>query len=260
MRSKPVRRGRSEEEKVADLLLLLYLIWDSQKRGYAILGETKLQKLVFLAERRMLGKKYKGFNYNFIRLDFGPYSWELKRDLNLLLESGIVIDDPSEGLIVSRKGEKILKEILSILERNREFINIIEEVNKECAKLDLKELLERVYSMKRPLKGPKITIREVKHRSPLLRRIRKEHATKTFLLTEEEQLITKILFDTSLETWEYYKVKDYKVLVFRLKGEDFYSVVVPELLGCCSQGRTVDEALMNIKEAIELYCEEKVHV
>ena len=76
--------------------------------------------------------------------------------------------------------------------------------------------------------------------------------------SEGEQLITKILFDTSLETWEYYKVKDYKVLVFRLKGEDFYSVVVPELLGCCSQGRTVDEALMNIKEAIELYCGEKV--
>ena len=51
------KRGRSEEERLADLLLLLYLISDANKKNFIILGETKLQKLVFLAERRMLGKK-----------------------------------------------------------------------------------------------------------------------------------------------------------------------------------------------------------
>jgi predicted RNase H-like HicB family nuclease len=43
----------------------------------------------------------------------------------------------------------------------------------------------------------------------------------------------------------------------RLVPEDDggYSVVVPGLPGCCSQGETKEEALDNIKEAIELYLE-----
>ena len=40
------------------------------------------------------------------------------------------------------------------------------------------------------------------------------------------------------------------------KGEDGYFVVtVPSLPGCISQGKTREEALENIKEAIELYLE-----
>ena len=39
-------------------------------------------------------------------------------------------------------------------------------------------------------------------------------------------------------------------------GEDGYFVArVPSLKGCWSQGRTRDEALANIKEAVELYLE-----
>ena len=40
------------------------------------------------------------------------------------------------------------------------------------------------------------------------------------------------------------------------KGEDGYWVVeCPSLPGCISQGKTKEEALKNIKEAIELYIE-----
>ena len=40
------------------------------------------------------------------------------------------------------------------------------------------------------------------------------------------------------------------------KGEDGYFVAsVPSLKGCWSQGRTREEALTNIREAIELYLE-----
>jgi predicted RNase H-like HicB family nuclease len=42
--------------------------------------------------------------------------------------------------------------------------------------------------------------------------------------------------------------------VFMYKGEDGYWVVeCPSLPGCVSQGRTEEEALVNIKEAIEGY-------
>lgn len=40
------------------------------------------------------------------------------------------------------------------------------------------------------------------------------------------------------------------------KGEDgFWVVECPSLPGCISQGKTKEEALANIKEAIELYIE-----
>ncbi len=46
----------------------------------------------------------------------------------------------------------------------------------------------------------------------------------------------------------------FKVIVE--KGEDgYYVVTVPSLPGCISQGKTKEEALENIKEAIELYLE-----
>lgn len=45
-----------------------------------------------------------------------------------------------------------------------------------------------------------------------------------------------------------------QVLIY--PGEDGYWVVeVPSLPGCVSQGKTRDEALANIREAIEVYIE-----
>lgn len=42
------------------------------------------------------------------------------------------------------------------------------------------------------------------------------------------------------------------------KGEDgFYVVECPLFEGCYSQGKTIDEALRNIKEVIQLILEEK---
>ncbi|MCL6447961.1 MAG: type II toxin-antitoxin system HicB family antitoxin [Armatimonadetes bacterium] len=42
-------------------------------------------------------------------------------------------------------------------------------------------------------------------------------------------------------------------VVMEQEEDGGYSVYVPELPGCASQGDTWEEALVNIKEAIELY-------
>jgi predicted RNase H-like HicB family nuclease len=44
--------------------------------------------------------------------------------------------------------------------------------------------------------------------------------------------------------------------VFQEETEGGFSVWVPDLPGCASQGETLEEALENIKEAIELYLED----
>jgi predicted RNase H-like HicB family nuclease len=48
--------------------------------------------------------------------------------------------------------------------------------------------------------------------------------------------------------------QEYQV-VFQEETEGGFSVWVPDLPGCASQGETLEEALSNIKEAIGLYLE-----
>ena len=48
--------------------------------------------------------------------------------------------------------------------------------------------------------------------------------------------------------------------VFQEEKNGGYSVWVPDLPGCASQGETIEEALENIKEAIELYLEDSPSV
>jgi predicted RNase H-like HicB family nuclease len=45
-------------------------------------------------------------------------------------------------------------------------------------------------------------------------------------------------------------------VVFEPCEEGGYTVYAPSLQGCISEGDTKEEALMNIKEAIELYLED----
>lgn len=51
------------------------------------------------------------------------------------------------------------------------------------------------------------------------------------------------------------KVLEYNT-IFQKEEEGGYSVWVPALPGCASQGETFEEALDNIKEAIALYLED----
>ena len=44
--------------------------------------------------------------------------------------------------------------------------------------------------------------------------------------------------------------------VFEPEDSGGYSVTIPALPGCISQGETFEEALVNIKEAAELYLED----
>ncbi len=44
-------------------------------------------------------------------------------------------------------------------------------------------------------------------------------------------------------------------VVLEPSDEGGYTAHVPSLPGCISEGNTIDEALLNIKEAIELYLE-----
>jgi predicted RNase H-like HicB family nuclease len=50
--------------------------------------------------------------------------------------------------------------------------------------------------------------------------------------------------------------RDFKVFLERDEGYDGYVVVCPTIPGCYSQGHTVEEAMADIREAIELCLED----
>jgi antitoxin HicB len=50
--------------------------------------------------------------------------------------------------------------------------------------------------------------------------------------------------------------RDFKVFLEPDLGYGGYVVVCPSIPGCYSQGKTVSEALVNIREAVELCIEE----
>jgi len=51
------------------------------------------------------------------------------------------------------------------------------------------------------------------------------------------------------------KVREYTVILHKDEALKGYWVEVPSLPGCVSQGKNKDEALRNIKEAIDLHIE-----
>jgi len=62
------------------------------------------------------------------------------------------------------------------------------------------------------------------------------------------------LYNNTMEK-KRFKIYEYTA-VFQPAPEGGYSVIVPALPGCISEGDSFEEALSNIKEAIELYLEE----
>ena len=55
------------------------------------------------------------------------------------------------------------------------------------------------------------------------------------------------------------KVLEYNA-IFQKEKEGGFSVWVPSLPGCASQGETFEEAMDNIKEAISLYLEDEKEI
>lgn len=53
---------------------------------------------------------------------------------------------------------------------------------------------------------------------------------------------------------KYHKIYEYTA-VFEPQEEGGYTVTIPALPGCISEGDTFEQALVNIKEAAELYLE-----
>lgn len=187
---------RTIRELLSDRLLLLWLIYDAMNRRR--FGETKIQKLTFLSEWDMLDNREKGFNYNFIKFTFGPFSAEVEKDVAWFEENGLVeatpIDEKARIFRETRLGGKILNDFHEMFVRNSIFTQKIAKVNRRFASMPLPELLNYVYSLPHPYRKGQI-VAELKLKTPLLYKLDETKAKVKFEITPEELATLDIYLD-----------------------------------------------------------------
>ena len=251
--------GRTLREELIDKLFLLKLLQLLRDENVNT-GLTKLQKLVFLAERTALSEKTECFHYTYVKAKHGPYSVALERDRTILVTQGYVEivphrEGPGEFVQLSESGDDVLKLFDPLFERNKNQVLMLENVVREFGTMSLQELLDYVYGLPTRLKGQEgKKIAELQMRTPVLIPYKTSFKEKV-AVTDEELVTLRVVMDPDTEWYEMREVKGMKVILCKVKGDRWISVVVPSLPGCMTQGLTEEEALRNAEEAIELYLE-----
>jgi hypothetical protein len=173
--------ARTSEEKTIDRLLTLYSIDECyKKRKVTGLSETKLQKLIFLSEKRLIDQRIKAFNYRFVRLLHPTFSSELRNDLNDLVKTGY-LSEPWLGQ--TEKMLIILEDFQEVFARNPHITNVIDDIVSTFADIPTNRLVQIVYSM--PWTHNKI-INELTIGVPMLYPLDPEKAREKFTITENE--------------------------------------------------------------------------
>lgn len=189
--------ARNPREVLSDRLLLLWLLYDAM--NYRRFGETKVQKLTFLSEWKMIDNYEKGFNYEFIRLSFGAFSPDVEKDIEWLENSKLVesipINEKAKIFRQTRFGRKLFNDFQELFRRNRTFTRRIAENNRKFAKMSLDELLDYVYSLPHPyVKG--LTVLTSKIGQKLLYKLDATKAEETFKISPEELATLNIYLDS----------------------------------------------------------------
>jgi uncharacterized phage-associated protein len=180
---------RSLEEALIDRLLLLYVVARTRQKGYNIVGNIKLQKMLYKTQERMYLAKCKGLNFNFVRWRFGPFSQEIYSDIKDLKATGYLI--PEDVASASEKGIKLLRNFDSIFDDETK--DIIERVINEFGPYSGRQIREVMYSY--PKVGEKKTIEEAELGEVLLTRLKPENARKCVRIDEEKLETLRFLFD-----------------------------------------------------------------
>ena len=178
-----INMARTPKEKAVDSLLTLWLVDDAfSRKDLKFLSETKLQKLVFLSEKSMIDEREKGFNYYFIKLTHGPFSQELRSNMNKLLQIRYLNDF---GLNLTGLAHSVLQDFQDVIERNPVFFQKICRVNDQFAPMPLPQLLRIVYAMPWGRRGSR-TIADLSPRTPMLYPMKQHQVREEFDISEKE--------------------------------------------------------------------------
>jgi hypothetical protein len=132
---------RNEEHRILDSVLLLYLL----EKAAPILGRTKVQKTVFLAENALREQGLVGPHFRFFRYFNGPFSRQLLDTFDELAERGLVTKTTFQP---TRNGRAILELAIPNLRReNPQIFKVLDEQAKWCRGKHGSTLMEHTYRL-----------------------------------------------------------------------------------------------------------------
>lgn len=134
------------DDRVKNNLLLLYLINKTNEIA-DVEDNLKVQKLVFLSQKKLIEKKIKGFSYNFFRWERGPFSANVSEDINGLIQDNF-LSWGKGNIKLTKEGEKVLKECSEILESNHNVIQYVDQIVEEYGQLTPDEIKKYVYDLR----------------------------------------------------------------------------------------------------------------
>lgn len=200
--------GRNLGEWVSDQLLLLYVIENAAERRR--LHITRIHKILFLTELETWSKGFGGLDYAFIRLKRGPFSNEVRGDLERLHKRNIVRRyHNNRAFKLKKEGRDILREAEPFFTKNKHIFPMIEKNLDYVMEFPfVSSLLEIIYEMPNPI-YPEMTIRETPQGKYLLKRQKKPQVIKPFVMTEEEAESFEIILDPNM--WRDYLLAEKSV-------------------------------------------------
>lgn len=190
-----VEMARNPIEKLIDNFLLIFQITDALEYVQRVY-ETKLQKLSFLSELEMLKQKHKGYNYRFIKLDYGPFSQELRSDLGDLIQQQLL----KENLRPSKEAYNLLEDFKDLVNRNEPFFNKISNINRKYSQIPTNKLVHLVHLMPHPYLRPQRKIGKLSPRTPILYPIKPPMATAIFNIKQEEIADLELCLDKTISS------------------------------------------------------------
>lgn len=190
-----VEMARNPIEKLIDNFLLIFQITDALEHVRYVY-ETKLQKLSFLSELEMLKQRHKGFNYRFIKLNYGPFSQELRCDLGDLIQQELLKED----LRPTEEAYSLLEDFKDLLNRNEIFCNKIANINRKYSQIPTNKLVHLVHLMPHPYLRPARKIGNLSPRTPILYPIKPQMATASFHITQEEIADLELCLDKTVSS------------------------------------------------------------
>ncbi len=154
--------ARTIQEKAIDRLFALYVIDRCRKRhGITDMSETKMHKLIFYAQKKLIDCRCKALNYGFIKLLFPTFSNELRSDLNDLSSLGFL---QGQYYREQEKAQAILEDFHQVFDENKEIKSIIDGEVDKYAPIETNQLVAKTKRF--PWRGK--VIDDLKTGTPLL--------------------------------------------------------------------------------------------
>jgi hypothetical protein len=172
--------ARTIREQVIDRLLTLYVIDRCRKKhGIENVSETKMHKLIFYSEKKLIESRCKTLNYRFVKLLYPTFSAELRKDLAELVELNFL-----EGPFFSEKvkTQMILEDFREVFANNREIMGLIDSQVDEYAPIETEALVKRTKNMK----WRNGIIEDLKNGTPLIYPLKPTRARSFFNIRKED--------------------------------------------------------------------------